>query len=204
MEFMTPHRDGSGVTLTFAGRLDTLASQELKLPIRAELDRQPTNITCNFKDVSYIGSAVLRLVFEAAREIQRRNGLFKITQCPPEIQRVFALTGMDHLVDGGPSPVFTHELKDGTLRIFLQGRMDAVRVGEIRSGIRQILSAHRGPVRFEVAAVPYVASAFVHLCIDASKTAKAHGSDFGLEKVVPETVHIFRLAGLQSLILSSI
>jgi anti-anti-sigma regulatory factor len=55
-----------------------------------------------------------------------------------------------------------------------------------------------------VGAVPYVASAFVHLCIDASKTAKAHASNFGLEKVVPETAHIFRLAGLQSLILSSI
>lgn len=201
---MTPHRDGSGVTLSFAGRLDTLASQELKLPIRAELDRQPTNLTCDFKDVTYIGSAVLRLIFEAARELQRRNGLFRISRCPAEIQRVFALTGMDHLMDGGTGPAFTHELKDGALRIFLQGRMDAVRVGEIRSEVRQILSKHRGPVRFEVAAVPYVASAFVHLCIDASKTVKAHGFDFGLEKVAPETAQIFRIAGLQSLILSSV
>jgi len=204
MEFMSSQHDGSGIVLTFRGRLDTVASQELKLPLRAELDRQPTNLTCNFKDVTYIGSAVLRLIFEAARELQRRNGLFRITHCSPDIQRVFALTGMDHLVDGGQCPAFTQEIKDGTLRIFLQGRMDALRVGEIRSDVRKILSTHRGPVRFDVGAVPYAASAFVHLCIDASKTAKSHGSDFGMEKVVPETAHIFRLAGLQSLILSSI
>ena len=114
MEFMSSQHDGSGIVLTFRGRLDTVASQELKLPLRAELDRQPTNLTCNFKDVTYIGSAVLRLIFEAARELQRRNGLFRITHCSPDIQRVFALTGMDHLVDGGQCPAFTHEIKDGT------------------------------------------------------------------------------------------
>jgi anti-anti-sigma factor len=204
MEFMTAKHDGSGIVLTFSGRLDTIASQELKLPIRAELDRQPTNLTCNFQDVSYIGSAVLRLIFEAARELQRRNGIFRISNCPSEIRRVFALTGMDHLVEGGEAPNFTHEIKDGTLRVFFTGRMDAVRVGEIRAPLRELISAHRGPVRFDIAAVPYAASAFVHLCIDATKSAQAHGNTFGLEKVVPDTAHVFRLAGLQALILSSV
>jgi anti-anti-sigma factor len=204
MEFMTSQHDGSGIVLTFRGRLDTIASQELKLPIRAELDRQPTNLTCNFQDVTYIGSAVLRLIFEAARELQRRNGIFRVTHCPAEIRRVFSLTGMDHIVVGGEGPKFTHETKDGTLRIYLHGRMDALRVGEIRSSVRELVSAHRGPIRFDIAAVPYAASAFVHLCIDASKSAKANTSNFGLEKVVPDTAHIFRLAGLQSLILSSV
>ena len=204
MELMQVKRDGSGTILSFLGRLDTVASQELKAPIRAELDRQPTNLTCNFRDVTYIGSAVLRLIFEAARELQRRNAAFRVTECNPDIRRVFALTGMDHLVDGSPTPPITHDIKDGTLRIFIQGRMDAVRVGEIRDSVRKLVSAHRGPVRFEITAVPYAASAFVHLCIDASKTAKASGSNFGLERVAPEVSQVFRLAGLQSLLLSSI
>ena len=46
-------------------------------------------------------------------------------------------------------------------------------------------------------------SAFIHLCIDASKAAKANGGDFGLEKVHPEVAQVFRIAGLQSLLLSS-
>ena len=150
-----------------------------------------------------IGSAVLRLIFEAARELQRRNAQFRVLDCPPEIRRVFALTGMDHLVEGGPGPSFTHEVKDGTLRIFLNGRMDAVRVGEIREEIRKLIHAHKGAVRFDGVAVPYAASAFVHLCIDASKAAKANGGNFGLEKVHPEVSQVFRLAGLQSLLLSS-
>lgn len=204
MSFMTPHHDGSGITLVFAGRLDTVASQELKLPLRAELDRQPTNLSCNFQDVTYIGSAVLRLIFEAARELQRRNGIFRVTHCPAEIRRVFSLTGMDHLVDGGDAPCFTHEIKEGTLRIFLHGRMDAVRVAEIRPAIRKLFASHRGAIRFEIAAVPYAASAFVHLCVDGSKTAQANGGTFGLEKVGPEPAHVFRIAGLQSLILSSL
>jgi anti-anti-sigma factor len=204
MEFMQAKRDGSGVVLTFSGRLDTIASQELKMPLRGELDRQPTNLTCNFHDVTYIGSAVLRLIFEAARELQRRNGLFRVTHCSPEIRRVFSLTGMDHLVDGAPGPHFTHETKDGTLRIFMQGRMDAVRVSEIRDSVRKVITAHRGPVRFDVTAVPYAASAFVHLCIDSSKITKANGGNFGLERVCPEVSHVFRLAGLQSLLLSSV
>ena len=203
MEQLEIKRDGLGTQLIFSGRLDTVAAQSLRTPIRAEIDKLPASVTCDFRDVNYIGSAVLRLIFEAARELQRRNAHFRVLECPAEIRRVFALTGMDHLVDGGPGPNFTHELKQGALRVFLNGRMDAVRVGEIREEIRKLVQAHRGAVRFDASAVPYAASAFIHLCIDASKAAKTNGGDFGLEKVQPEVAQVFRLAGLQSLILSS-
>lgn len=203
MEQLEIKRDGLGTQLFFSGRLDTLAAQNLRSPIRTEIEKLPASLTCNFRDVNYIGSAVLRLIFEAARELQRRNAQFRVMDCPPEIRRVFALTGMDHLVEGGPGPNFTHEIKDGVLRIFLNGRMDAVRVGEIRESVRKLVQAHRGSIRFDASAVPYAASAFVHLCIDASKAAKANSGDFGLEKVHPEVAQVFRLAGLQSLLLSA-
>lgn len=203
MDQLEIKRDGLGTQLVFSGRLDTLTAQALRSTIRAELEKLPASLTCNFHNVSYIGSAVLRLIFEAARELQRRNARFRVLDCPPEIRRVFALTGMDHLVEGGPGPDFTHEIKDGALRIFLNGRMDAVRVGEIREGVRRLVQNHRGPIRFDASAVPYAASAFVHLCIDASKAAKAAGGDFGLEKVHPDVAQVFRLAGLQGLLLSA-
>jgi len=203
MQQMEIKRDGLGTVISFSGRLDTVAVQDLRSPLRSEVDRLPASLTCSFRDVDYIGSAVLRLIFEAARELQRRNARFRVTDCPPEIRRVFALTGMDHLVEGGPGPNFTHEIKDGILRIFLNGRMDAVRVGEIREAVRHLVQAHRGSVRFEASAVPYAASAFIHLCIDASKAAKSSGGDFGLEKITPEVAQVFRLSGLQSLLLSS-
>jgi len=203
MDQLEIKKDGLGIQLIFSGRLDTLAAQNLRAPIRSEIEKQPASLTCNFRDVNYIGSAVLRLIFEAARELQRRNAHFRVLDCPPEIRRVFALTGMDHLVEGGPGPNFTQETKDGTLRIFLNGRMDAVRVGEIREDIRKLVLHHRGAVRFDASAVPYAASAFIHLCIDASKATKSNGGDFGLEKVQPEVAQVFRLAGLQSLLLSS-
>lgn len=200
---MEVKRDGLGILLTFSGRLDTVAAQSLRHPLHAELERKPASLTCNFRDVNYIGSAVLRLIFEAAREMQRHNARFRIVDCPPEIQRVFALTGMDHLVDGNPGERFSHETKDGILRIFLNGRMDAVRVGEIREAVRKLVREHRGPVRFDASAVPYAASAFIHLCIDASKASQTNAGEFGLEKVHPEVAQVFRLAGLQSLLLSS-
>ena len=204
MQFMQAKRDGTGTVLTFSGRLDTVASAELKQPIRAEIDHQPTNLNCDFQNVTYIGSAVLRLIFEAARELQRRHATFRITNCSSDLRRVFALTGMDHLIEGGPGPQFTHEVVNRTLRIFMNGRMDAAHVSEIRLSIRQLITTHLGPVRFEISAVPYAASAFVHLCIDASKLAKSSGHDFGVERVVPDVAHIFRLAGLQTLLLSSV
>jgi len=203
MEQLEIKRDGLGTLLNFSGRLDTVAAQTLRNPIRTEVDRNPASLTCSFRDVDYIGSAVLRLIFEAAREMQRRNAQFRVLDCPPDIRRVFALTGMDHLVQGGPGPSFTHEIKDGVMRIFLNGRMDAVRVGEIRDQLRKLVKSHRGAVRFEASAVPYAASAFIHLCIDASKAVQANGSDFGIERVHPEVAQVFRLAGLQSLLLSS-
>ena len=203
MDQLEVKRDGLGTLLSFSGRLDTVAAQTLRSPIRAEVERNPASLTCNFRDVDYIGSAVLRLIFEAAREMQRHNAQFRIQNCPPEIRRVFALTGMDHLVEGGPGPNFSHEIKEGALRIFLNGRMDAVRIGEIRDAVRKLVQAHRGAIRFDASAVPYAASAFIHLCIDASKAAKANGGDFGLEKVHPEVAQVFRIAGLQSLLLSS-
>jgi len=203
MQQMEVKRDGLGTLISFSGRLDTVAAQDLRSPLRSEIERLPASMTCSFRDVDYIGSAVLRLIFEAAREMQRRNTRFRVVDCPPEIRRVFVLTGMDHLVEGGPGPNFTHENKDGVLRIFLNGRMDAVRVGEIREEVRRLVQSHRGSVRFEASAVPYAASAFIHLCIDASKAAKAGGGDFGLEKVATEVAQVFRLSGLQSLLLSS-
>lgn len=204
MEQLEIKRDGLGTLLKFSGRLDTVAAQNLRAPIRTEIERLPACVTCNFRDVDYIGSAVLRLIFEAARELQRRNAQFRVLDCPPEIRRVFALTGMDHLVEGGSGSTFRHEFKDGALRFYLNGRMDAVRVGEIRDEVRKLVQAHRGDIRFDATAVPYAASAFIHLCIDASKAAKANGGTFGLEKVSPEVSHVFRLAGLQSLLLSSL
>jgi anti-anti-sigma factor len=203
MEQLEIKRDGLGTQLIFSGRLDTVAAQSLRSPIRAEVDRMPASMTCNFHDVNYIGSAVLRLIFEAARELQRRNAHFRVLDCPAEIRRVFALTGMDHLVEGGPGTNFSHEIRDGSLRIFLNGRMDAVRVGEIRDAVRGLVQGHRGAVRFDASAVPYAASAFLHLCIDASKFSRANGGSFGLEKVHPEVAQVFRLAGLQSLLLSA-
>ena len=203
MEQLEIKRDGLGTQLIFSGRLDTMAAQNLRSSIRAEVEKLPASLTCNFRDVNYIGSAVLRLIFEAARELQRRNAHFRVLDCPPEIRRVFALTGMDHLVEGGLGPSFTHEIKDGALRVFLNGRMDAVRVGDIREKIRKLVQGHRGPVRFDASAVPYAASAFIHLCIDASKATQANGGGFGLEKVQPEVAQVFRLAGLQSLLLSA-
>jgi len=203
MDQLEVKRDGLGTLLSFSGRLDTVAAQTLRSPIRAEVERNPASLTCNFRDVNYIGSAVLRLIFEAARELHRRNAQLRILDCPPEIRRVFALTGMDHLVEGGPGPNFSHEINNGALRIFLNGRMDAVRIGEIRDAVRKLVQAHRGAVRFDASAVPYAASAFLHLCIDASKAAKANGGEFGLEKVHPEVAQVFRIAGLQGLLLSS-
>jgi anti-anti-sigma factor len=203
MEQLEIKRDGLGTQLIFSGRLDTVAAQSLRSPIRAEVDRMPASMTCNFHDVNYIGSAVLRLIFEAAREMQRRNARFRVVDCPAEIRRVFALTGMDHLVEGGPGPNFSHEIKDGILRIFLNGRMDAVRIGEIRDAVRKLVQPHHGSIRIDASAVPYAASAFIHLCIDASKSAQTHGSSFGLEKVQPEVAQVFRMAGLQNLLLSS-
>jgi len=203
MEQLEIKRDGLGTLLVFSGRLDTVAAQNLRAPIRTEVERNPASLTCNFREVNYIGSAVLRLIFEAARELQRRNAHFRVLECPPEIRRVFALTGMDHLVEGGVGPDFVHEIKGGILRFFLTGRMDAVRVAGVREVIRKMIQDHKGDVRFEASAVPYAASAFVHLCIDASKAAKASGGNFGLEKVAPEVAQVFRLSGLQSLLLSA-
>lgn len=204
MDQLEIKKDGLGTLLRFSGRLDTVAAQNLRAPIRAEVEKLPASLTCNFRDVDYIGSAVLRLIFEAAREMQRRNAHFRVLECPPEIRRVFALTGMDHLVEGGSGFSFRHEIKDGILRFYLNGRMDAVRVGEIRDEIRKQVQIHRGDIRFDATAVPYAASAFIHLCIDASKAAKANGGTFGLERVSPEVSHVFRLAGLQALLLSSL
>ena len=203
MEQIQIHRDGLGTVVSFSGRLDTVAAQSLRAPLRVEVDRAPASLTCNFRDVDYIGSAVLRLIFEAAREMQRHNARFRVVDCPAEIRRVFALTGMDHLVESEPGSRCAPEVRDGVLRLFLTGRMDAVAVGEVREEVRRLVQKYRGPVRFDVSAVPYAASAFIHLCIDASKAAKANGGDFGVEKVRPEVAQVFRLAGLPSLVLSS-
>ena len=73
-------------------------------------------------------------------------------------------------------------------------RMDAARVNEVAAEVTEKTSGHAGPIAFDLAAVDYVASAFLRLCITTAKSAGTE--NFAVANVSPEVKRVFKITGL--------
>ena len=190
--------------LYFSGRLDTIAGHSFRPKLKEIVESSPPSIIVNMKDVTYIGSHLMRSLFEAAREQQRRDAVFRITETSEPIRRVLQLTGMDHLIE----PVLDskqnvkYEVKEGVLRFFLTGTIKDGRMQTLHPELYGISSKHHGDIRFDASDLSDASSALIDLCIDISNSAKASGATFGLEKANSKVKRLFRKAGLGNYLIS--
>jgi anti-anti-sigma factor len=83
---------------------------------------------------------------------------------------------------------------DAVLRCVLSGRLDTERCGQLHEPVLDRIRASGKPAIFDLAAVTFVASAFLRLCIMASRVVGT--GTLSLTHTEPSIKKVFKIAGL--------
>ena len=83
--------NGTELTVTIAGRLDTTTAPALDKAINEEIG-DATNLVLDVKDMEYISSAGLRVLLSAQKKMQKIGSMKVINVCA-EVMEVFEMTG---------------------------------------------------------------------------------------------------------------
>ncbi len=87
------------MTATLAGRLDTLASQDVMKEIQPMLDHADRTLVLDCKDLSYISSSGLRIFLTLRKAASAQGGRVVVRNICDEIRQVFMMTGFLNLFE---------------------------------------------------------------------------------------------------------
>jgi len=88
--------DGSKLTITLEGRLDTTTAPQLESELKASLPGV-TDFTLDFADLAYISSAGLRVVLFAVK-VMKKQGNMVVKNVNDTVMEVFEITGFSDLL----------------------------------------------------------------------------------------------------------
>lgn len=88
---ITKNKDGSKLTLTLEGRLDTTTAPQLEGELKSTLEGV-TNLEFDFQNLEYLSSAGLRVLL-TAQKTMNKQGKMVIRHVNETIQEVFEVTG---------------------------------------------------------------------------------------------------------------
>ena len=88
--------DGDNLCVALAGRLDTATSPQLEEELKSALDGIST-LVMDFKELEYISSAGLRVLFSAQKLMSERGGM-KVTNVNEVIMEIFEVTGFTDIL----------------------------------------------------------------------------------------------------------
>ena len=88
---ITKNKDGSKLTLTLEGRLDTTTAPQLEGELKSTLEGV-TNLEFDFQNLEYLSSAGLRVLL-AAQKAMNKQGNMGTRHVNETIQEVFEVTG---------------------------------------------------------------------------------------------------------------
>lgn len=83
--------EGSKLTITLEGRLDTTTAPQLETEIKSSLEGVDS-LTLNFEKLEYLSSAGLRVIL-SAQKIMNKQGNMVIKNVNETIMEVFEVTG---------------------------------------------------------------------------------------------------------------
>ena len=88
---ITHTKNGSELTVTLEGRLDTTTAPELEADLKNEMDGLAALIF-DFEKLEYISSAGLRVLL-SAQKVMNKQGSMKIVHVSDVIMEIFEVTG---------------------------------------------------------------------------------------------------------------
>jgi len=99
---VTPEAN-NGKRVSIAGSLDSNTAPQLQQSINAEIDDSVSTTIIDFKDLDFLSSAGLRVIFKTKKVMDNNGGKFLLVNLQPQIKKVFeiikALDGMNVFKD---------------------------------------------------------------------------------------------------------
>lgn len=89
-------KDGSTLTVTVSGRIDTATAPEFESAVKSDLDGVQS-LVLDFKDVNYISSAGLRVLLSLQKKMMVQ-GEMKLINVNDVVNDVFEVTGFDEIL----------------------------------------------------------------------------------------------------------
>ena len=93
----------NGKRISIAGSLDSNTAPELQQRIDAEINDTVSTTIMDFKELDFLSSAGLRVVFKTKKAMDNSGGKFLLVNLQPQIKKVFeiikALDGMSVFKD---------------------------------------------------------------------------------------------------------
>ncbi len=77
------------------GRLDSNTSQGFEKKIFQAIDDGSKSVIIDFKDLDYISSAGLRVIFKATKALKREEGKMMLCDMQDYVKEVFEIAGFD-------------------------------------------------------------------------------------------------------------
>ena len=88
-------KEGSNLTITIEGRLDTTTAPQLENLVNAEIEGV-TELIFDLKDLAYISSAGLRVLL-SSQKIMNKQGSMIVKNSSEEVLEIFEVTGFSDI-----------------------------------------------------------------------------------------------------------
>jgi anti-sigma B factor antagonist len=93
----------NGKRISIAGSLDSNTAQQLQQSVDTEVDDSTSTVILDFKNLNFLSSAGLRVIFKTKKIMDNNGGRFLLVNLQPQIKKVFeiikALDGMNVFKD---------------------------------------------------------------------------------------------------------
>ena len=89
--------DGTAMTVTVTGRIDTATAPEFEQGVKPYLGNI-TDLTLDFKEVNYVSSAGLRVLLTLQKKMSAQ-GEMKLINVSEAVSDVFEVTGFDEILN---------------------------------------------------------------------------------------------------------
>jgi anti-sigma B factor antagonist len=100
MEIVKTVSEGKTV-LSLAGKLTAASAQEFSTAVEKALE-ESNALVLDFKDLSYLASAGLRVLVAAQKKLSVSGGSLSLLNVRREVMDVFEVTGLDEILDIHP------------------------------------------------------------------------------------------------------
>ena len=103
LEIVISAEKNNGKRVSIAGSLDSNTAQQLQQSVDTEINDSVATVIFDFKDLDFLSSAGLRVIFKTKKAMDNCGGKFLLVNLQPQIKKVFeiikALDGMNVFKD---------------------------------------------------------------------------------------------------------
>ena len=89
LEIVITPEANSGKRISIAGSLDSNTAAELQQSIDTEINQSISTTIMDFKDLDFLSSAGLRVIFKTKKLMDNSGGKFLLVNLQPQIKKVF-------------------------------------------------------------------------------------------------------------------